>query len=240
MSFRVVPVPCLSDNYAYLIVCAKTNLAAIVDPGEPGPILEAIKREGVQLAAVWATHHHPDHVGGVEGVCADPAIGPVDVVAHEKDRDRVPRASVIVKDGDTVPLGELTARIIHNPGHTLGAISYYVEGKPGAVFTGDTLFAAGCGRLFEGDAAMMHESLQRLAGLPEDTEVFFGHEYTKSNLKFAAAAEPDNADVTSRAAALAARTTPSTVKLERATNPFVRATSVEELAKRRTWKDTFR
>jgi hydroxyacylglutathione hydrolase len=240
MSFRVVPVPCLSDNYAYLIVCSRTNLAALVDPGEPGPMLEAIAREGVTLAAIWATHHHPDHIGGIEGVCSDPAIGPVDVVASEQDRDRVPRASVIVKDGDVVPLGELRARVIHNPGHTLGAISYYLEGSPGAVFTGDTMFAAGCGRLFEGTAEMMHASLQKLAGLPEDTQVFFGHEYTASNLKFAAAAEPANADVVRRAGALAARTTPSTIGLERATNPFVRAKDVEELAKRRSWKDTFR
>lgn len=216
MSSRVVPVPCLSDNYAYLVICERTGLAAIVDPGEPVPVLEAVKREGVKLAAVWATHHHGDHVGGVEDLIAE--IGHLEVVAHRRDEARVPRASRIVDDGDHVEVGDVRADIIYNPGHTVGAISYVIDG---GVFTGDTLFGAGCGRLFEGTADMMRVSLERLTALPPETSVYFGHEYTASNLRFAAAVEPDNPAIPARAAR-PAPTTPSTVADERATNPFAR------------------
>src|SRR5205814_2753786 len=143
-------------------------------------------REGVKLAAIWLTHHHHDHVGGVAG------LGDVEVVAHAGDLARAPRVSHAVDDGDEVALGSLRARIIHNPGHTTGAISYVVDG---CVFTGDTLFAAGCGRVFEGTPEMMFASLGKLAALPPETKVYFGHEYTAANLRFAAAAEPDNAAI---------------------------------------------
>jgi len=223
MSHRVVPVPCLSDNYAYLVICERTGLAAIVDPGEPHPIEEAVKREGVKLAAVWATHHHGDHVGGVEDLIAD--LGPLEVVAHQRDESRVPRVTRVVDDGDHVELGDVRAEIIHNPGHTLGAISFVL---PGHVFTGDTMFGAGCGRLFEGTPEMMRISLERLAALPPETRVCFGHEYTAANLRFAAAVEPGNPAIAARAAAVAAArardepSTPSTIADERATNPFAR------------------
>jgi hydroxyacylglutathione hydrolase len=228
MSFRVEPVPCLKDNYAYLVICERTRLAAIVDPGESAPIIEAVARHGVTLGAVWATHHHPDHVGGVPSLLD--AVGELEVVAHDKDRERVPRASRIVEDGGEVSIGDVRARILYNPGHTVGAISFVLDG---AVFTGDTMFGAGCGRLFEGTAAMMNTSLQRIAALPADTRVYFGHEYTASNLRFAAAVEPDNAAVRERAAR-PAPTTPSTVADERATNPFVRVTEPAVIAAART------
>src|SRR4051812_16655965 len=195
MRVRVVPVPCLKDNYAYLVIDGEH--AAVVDPGEAEPVEEALAREGVTLAAIWATHHHLDHVGGVAALVA--AHPDVTVVAHEHDAKRIPQATQLVKDEAQVELGGLRARIIHNPGHTLGAISYVIEG---CVFTGDTLFCAGCGRVFEGDAAMMHASLSRLAALPDTTRVYCGHEYTAANLRFAAAVEPDNAAIASRAAAL--------------------------------------
>jgi len=269
---RVLPVPCLSDNYAYLVICDATRRAAIVDPGEPGPVEEALAREGVELAAVWATHHHGDHIGGVADlVSRRPGL---EVVASSHDRARVPHANLLVEDGDTVAMGEVTAKIILNPGHTLGAISFWIEGRAGetdddrdgVVFTGDTLFAAGCGRLFEGTPAQMHTSLARLTALPPSTRIYFGHEYTASNLRFAAAVEPDSAEVARRAEAVAAAradgkpTTPSTVALERATNPFVRvdAATVQAAARRhdptleagadgaavlgvvRRWKDGFK
>jgi hydroxyacylglutathione hydrolase len=244
---RIVPVPCLEDNYAYLVIDG--DRAAIVDPGEAQPILDAVAREGVTLASVWATHHHHDHVGGVKALLEQ--LPSLEVVAHQYDdhRRRVPGVTKVVEDGDTVAIGDTTARIIHNPGHTLGAISYYIEargGDAGAVFTGDTMFAAGCGRLFEGTAAQMHESLQRLSSLPPETRVYFGHEYTASNLRFAAVEEPGNADVTARAAAVATRraagewTTPSTVADERATNPFVRAKDAADLGAIRERKDKFK
>jgi hydroxyacylglutathione hydrolase len=262
---RIVPVPCLQDNYADLVICERTRRAAIVDPGEADPVLEAARREGVSLVAVWATHHHADHVGGVEELKKDFDL---EVIGSEHDRGRIPRITRTVDDGDTVELGEeVRARVIHNPGHTLGAISFWIEdaGDGGAVFTGDTLFSAGCGRLFEGTPAQMQTSLARLTELPPDTRVYFGHEYTASNLRFAAAVEPDNVDVARRIADVAAArdagqpTTPSRVSDERATNPFVRVSegAVRAAAKRqdpaaddadpaavlgviRRWKDGFR
>jgi hydroxyacylglutathione hydrolase len=229
VAMRVVPVPCLSDNYAYLVIDDETGLAAIVDPGEAAPIVDAVAREGVKLAAVWATHHHPDHVGGVRALAdANPGL---EVVAHFSDRERVPAVTRAVDDGDEVELGGLRARIMHNPGHTLGAISFIVADDHGverAMFTGDTLFAAGCGRVFEGTPAMMFDSLSRLADEAPALEVYFGHEYTVANLRFAAAVSPDDPAVKARAADAAAKraagqpTTPSTIALERATNPFLR------------------
>lgn len=230
---RVVPVPCLSDNYAYLVICDARGVAAVVDPGEAAPIVAAVATCGARLTAIWATHHHPDHVGGVAGLVA--SFPELEVVAHVSDQGRIPSVTRAVDDGDVVRLGELEARIIHNPGHTLGAISYAVSTHDDhaaagrALFTGDTLFAAGCGRIFEGTPEMMARSLTRLAAEPPETEVYFGHEYTVANLKFAVAVEPDHPALAARVVAAVARraegraTTPSTIGLERATNPFLRA-----------------
>jgi len=241
---RVVAVPCLKDNYAYLVIDG--DRAAVVDPGEAAPVAGALARERVRLAAIWLTHHHHDHVGGVAELARDG----VEVVAHTHDRGRAPRVTKLVGDGDASDFG---ARIIHNPGHTLGAISYVVDS---CVFTGDTLFAAGCGRLFEGSPALMHASLARLAALAPDTRVYFGHEYTAANLRFAAAVEPDNAAIAARAAALPACSTPSTIADELATNPFLRTSEpaviaaarargadsdpIAVFAAIRSWKDGFR
>jgi hydroxyacylglutathione hydrolase len=222
---RVVPVPCLQDNYAYLVVCERTKKAAIVDPGEAQPVLAAVAREGVTLDAVWATHHHGDHVGGVPALVE--AVPGLRVVASSGDRSKVPKVTDVVDDADETAVGDVKARVIHNPGHTLGAISFWIE-DGAAVFTGDTLFGAGCGRLFEGTPAQMYTSLSRLTSLPPETRVYFGHEYTEANLRFAAAVEPDSPDIAARTAAVQkARashepTTPSTVADERATNPFAR------------------
>ncbi len=215
--YRVVPVPCLTDNYAYLVICEATRRAAVVDPGEPGPVRDAVAREGVTLASVWATHHHGDHVGGTEDLVRE--LGALEVVGYQGDQARIPRVTKLVDAVDEVKVGEVSARIHVNPGHTLGGISYVL---PGAVFTGDTLFAAGCGRLFEGTAAMMRESLRSLCSLSADTRIYFGHEYTAANLRFAAAVEPDNAAIAAKIARGGACTTPSTVADELATNPFVR------------------
>ncbi|HET9626843.1 MAG TPA: hydroxyacylglutathione hydrolase [Kofleriaceae bacterium] len=247
---RVVSVPCLKDNFAYLVI-DDDGRCAVVDPGEAAPIEAALARENAKLAAVWATHHHADHVGGVPELVANhPGI---EVVIGAKDASKTPNVTRTLEDGDEVTLGTLRARCIHNPGHTLGAISYVVGN---AVFTGDTLFGGGCGRVFEGDPAMMHASLMRLAALPPETEVYFGHEYTASNLRFASAVEPGNDAVQARAQAIGTPSTPSTIGAERATNPFLRAAeaSVVEAAKGRgaagdpvsvfaavrAWKDNFK
>ncbi len=212
---RVVAVPCLKDNYAYLVI--EGTECAVVDPGEAPPVEATLARERLTLRAIWLTHHHGDHVGGVPAlVAARPGIP---VVAGARDAEKIKGVTVTLRDGDPTALGGLTATAIANPGHTLGGISFHVGD---AVFTGDTLFGGGCGRMFEGDPAMMHASLMRLAALPPDTLVYFGHEYTAANLRFAAAVEPANADVLQRAGGLPTPSTPSTVAVERATNPFLR------------------
>lgn len=233
---RVVSIPCLSDNYAYLVMDGPQ--AAIVDPSEHAPVLDVIKREGVKLVAIWLTHHHWDHIGGVEGILA--AHPGIEVVAHKSDQPRIKHVTKFVDEGDTVTLGGLRAKILHNPGHTLGAISYWIEDGDGAVFTGDTLFAAGCGRVFEGTPEMMHASLHKLANLPASTQVYFGHEYTAANLKFAAHVEPNNAAIKTRMTDLVPPTTPSTIADERATNPFLLAKNVDEFARRREAKNNFK
>jgi hydroxyacylglutathione hydrolase len=247
---RVVAVPCLKDNFAYLVIDDHGG-CAVVDPGESPPVEAALVRENVELRAIWATHHHPDHVGGIAALVAKrPGL---EVVVGVKDAPRTPSVTRTLEDGDEVALGALRARCIHNPGHTLGALSFVIEG---CAFTGDTLFGGGCGRVFEGDPAMMHASLMRLAALPPETRVYFGHEYTASNLRFAAAVEPDNARVADRAKSLPQPSTPSTIADERATNPFLRSaepTVVAAAASRgaagdpvsvfaavRAWKDNFK
>jgi hydroxyacylglutathione hydrolase len=256
---RVVVVPCLKDNFAYLVIDEAAGIATVVDPGEGAPVLAAVAREGVRLTAVWATHHHADHVGGIEALVA--AVPGLAVIGFRGDAARIPGVTALVDDDGEVTLGAIRARIIHNPGHTLGAISYVIDAvgeAPGAVFTGDTLFAAGCGRLFEGTPAQMHASLSRLAALPAATRVYFGHEYTAANLRFAAAVEPGSAEIAARAAGLDTSTrpsTPSTIGEERVTNPFLRASepgviaaaagrgvtggAVEVFGAIREWKNTF-
>jgi hydroxyacylglutathione hydrolase len=243
----ITAVPCLRDNYAYLVRGATATQAWVVDPSEPEPVIAALAAAGLGLAGVLATHHHPDHVGGVPGLLAH--FGARPVAAHASDRDRIEGQSVFVDAPTTgfvdsgVIIDGRRALAAHIPGHTRGAIAWYLPaeaGDDGHVFTGDTLFAGGCGRLFEGTPAQMYASLTLLCSLPETTKMWFGHEYTASNLRFAAVAEPDNDAIARRAAALPPCTTPTTVALERATNPFVRAGDAEGLGRRRAAKDEFR
>lgn len=224
---KVIPIPQLSDNYAYLIIDPTTGEAGIVDCAEVSPVLSAVDREGVRLTAILPTHHHYDHVGGNEGLLA--ARPGLTVYGFD---DRVPGLTDRVGHGDRVRVGSLDARVLSIPAHTTGHIAYYFADQ-GAVFTGDTLFAGGCGRLFEGDAAMMITSLEKLRELPDDTKVYFGHEYTVKNLEFALTLEPNNRELREKrdwAASTTAAggfTTPTTIASEKSTNPFLRWESEE-------------
>lgn len=235
---RVVPIACLSDNYAYLLVCPDTKQAAIVDPSEPDPVLRAVEENGgrngdVKIVAILATHHHHDHVGGNEAVAE--ALGITRVYGHVSDKERIPKQSELLDEGATFTIGNLVVNVLHIPGHTLGAVAYVVTHEPHdpVVFTGDTLFVGGCGRMFEGDPPMFHGSLTKLAKLDGRTQVFCGHEYTESNLRFAAHVEPSNqAIVRARERAALLRkdgrpTVASTMADELTYNPFLRVDSPE-------------
>ena len=224
---QVTIVPCLTDNYAYVLLAPGSKRAVVVDPGESEPVERALRQLGVSLGAILATHHHGDHVGGnAELAQLYPGIK---VYGHASDRGRIPAQTDFVEHGASVEVEGLAFRALHIPGHTLGAVAYAGEG---AVFTGDTLFAAGCGRLFEGTPAQMYESLNvTLSALPDATLVYCGHEYTASNLRFAAHMEPANDAVATKAARVAEQrargeaTVPSTLAEEKATNPFMRCDS---------------
>jgi len=235
---RVVPIACLSDNYAYLLVCPETKEAAIIDPSEPAPVLRGIEENAgrtgeVKIVAILDTHHHHDHVGGNEEVAKH--LGIERVYGHVSDKGRIPKQSHFLEEGASFTIGSLLVRVLHIPGHTLGAIAYVVTREPNdaVVFTGDTLFLGGCGRIFEGDPPMMHTSLQKLAKLDGRTQVYCGHEYTESNLRFAAHVEPSNAAIANmrtRVAQLRKENRPSvpaTIADELTYNPFLRVTSPE-------------
>ena len=223
-ALTVLAVPAFEDNYLWLIHDGQS--AAVVDPGDSVPILAALKALGLSLTAILLTHHHPDHIGGVPALlrhAAVPVFGPradgiaaVDVPLGEGDRVQVPGL-------------DLSLRVLDVPGHTLGHIAYVREGQAEPwLFCGDTLFAGGCGRLFEGTPTQMAASLGKLAALPAATKVFCAHEYTLANLRFALAVEPGNRALQERVATDSAKreqglaTVPSTIGLELASNPFLR------------------
>jgi hydroxyacylglutathione hydrolase len=235
-------VPVLSDNYSWLLHDPASGATAVVDPGEAAPVLAAAATKGWQLTDVWITHWHGDHTGGIAGVRAG---ADVRVVAPRAEAGKVAGADGYLDDGDEVRLGAHSARVIATPGHTLGHLAFHLADEA-LLFPGDTLFAIGCGRLFEGTPAQMHDSLARLAALPGETQVFAGHEYTLGNARWAVTAEPDNTALAERAAAVERMraagepTLPTTIAAERATNPFVRARNAEALAALRASKDRFR
>ncbi len=255
----VRPIPAFRDNYIWLMRgSADPRAVAVVDPGDAAPVRAALAAEGLALVAILATHHHPDHVGGLHELVAATgarAFGP----AHE--RVRLPVTPLSGGEVADIPALGLRFEVLDVPGHTAGHIAFTGHG---ALFCGDTLFSAGCGRLFEGTAAQMLASLDILAALPGETRVFCGHEYTEANLRFAASVEPGNSaimDYVKWAASIRARglpTLPSTIELEKHVNPFLRSrhenvkssaerragrvlpTPLEVFAEIRSWKDEFR
>ncbi len=225
MALDLVTIPCLQDNYAYLIHDAATGQTAVVDVPEAAPILSALWDRGWTLTHILITHHHDDHIQGVDALRA--ATGAM-VLGAAADAHRLPRLDMALTDASSFAIGGDTVRVIDVPGHTVGHIAYYFADS-GLAFTADSLMAGGCGRLFEGTPAQMWDSLSKLAALPPETLICSGHEYTTSNLRFAASLEPDNPALMSRIEAVASArrderfTVPSLLAEELATNPFLRA-----------------
>jgi hydroxyacylglutathione hydrolase len=237
---EIVPVPVLRDNYVWLMHDRASGETVAVDPSVAEPVLAAANERGWRISQVWNTHWHPDHTGGNDAIRAATGC----TITGPAEAEKVSKLDRIVAGGDAARIGELKAELIDIPAHTAGHVAFHLP-EAAVAFTGDTLFAMGCGRLFEGTAADMHAALQRLAALPPETRVYCGHEYTLANGRFALTVEPDNATLAERVAEVAAMrergepTLPTTIALERATNPFMRARSVEELAERRAAKDGF-
>ncbi|MEO7688498.1 MAG: hydroxyacylglutathione hydrolase [Sphingomonas sp.] len=241
-NLEIVRIPALSDNYIWLVHDPVSDQTMVVDPAEAPPVLAEADQRGWRIGQIWNTHWHPDHTGGNAAIKA--ATGAL-VFGPSTEAERIPTLDIPLREGDTVRLGNHVATVLETPGHTAGHIVFHLPGDA-VVFTGDTLFAMGCGRLFEGDAEQMFDNMQRLAALPPETIVYCAHEYTQGNGRFARVVEPDNQAVADRMTEVdAARergeaTVPTTIAEERATNPFLRANSAEELAERRAAKDAFR
>jgi len=258
---NVHAIPAFTDNYLWLLV--RGSSAVVVDPGDAGPVTATLDRMGLNLVGILITHWHPDHIGGLPQL----ATGGMPVYGPAAEAARIPGLTQTLKEGDSVEVLGLSFSVLELPGHTLGHIAYYsapsADAENGLLFCGDTLFSAGCGRLFEGTAPQMHAALSRLAALPEQTPVYCTHEYTLSNLAFAWAVEPGNAALRARIAEVKAMrasdqpSLPSQIGLERASNPFLRtqapavrksaeawsatklATDEQVFAVLRRWKDGF-
>ena len=239
MALEIIRIPVLSDNYVWLVHEAVSGETMVVDPAVAAPVLAEADARGWHITQIWNTHWHPDHTGGnaeIKAATGCRITGPVAEAA------RIPTLDVLVMEGDVVMLGAVEAQVIDVPAHTAGHIAFHFADDQ-AAFVGDTLFAMGCGRLFEGTAEQMFANMRKLEALGDDTRVYCAHEYTLSNGRFALSVEPDNAALVERMAMVTAMrergeaTVPTSIALERATNPFMRASSVEILAERRLAKD---
>jgi hydroxyacylglutathione hydrolase len=225
--FEILPIPAFKDNYIWLLV--RDGRAAVVDPGDPAPVIARLEAQGLSLESILITHHHADHQGGVSALLEHweaEVFGP--------ENESITGCTQALRGGEVITVLGQAVQVMAVPGHTLGHLAYAV---PGALFCGDTLFGAGCGRLFEGSPAQMVESLAKIAALPDETKVYCAHEYTEMNLRFALAVEPENQELLARVKRVAALrdadqpSVPSTLTEEKATNPFLRSAEPVVIAK---------
>lgn len=239
MTLEIVRIPVLSDNYVWLVHEPESGETMVVDPAVAPPVLAKAEEQGWKITQIWNTHWHPDHTGGnaeIKEVTGCTITGPA------AEFTRIPTLDTQVQGGDVVKLGAVTARVIDVPAHTAGHIAFHFA-QDKAAFVGDTLFAMGCGRLFEGTAEQMFANMRKLEALGDDTAIYCAHEYTLSNGRFALTVEPENEALVKRVAQVVEMraheepTVPTSIALERATNPFMRASTVAELAARRAAKD---
>jgi hydroxyacylglutathione hydrolase len=238
---KIQIISCLKDNYSYLIIDEESNTACVVDPSEAEPIIEYLKNTKIKLKFILNTHHHYDHVGGNKELKERYGAS---VLGFIGDKERIPEIDILVNDQETWIYENFEAKIIHIPGHTLGHICFYFK-KEELVFTGDTLFSLGCGRIFEGTYSQMFNSLMKLKTLPQNTKVFCGHEYTKQNSKFCIAHDKDNKNLITKINDIDIKlknglfTVPSTIKEELNCNIFFRSNNLETFSKLRDLKDNF-
>ena len=238
---KIEIIPCLQDNYSYLIIDKKNNTACVVDPSEADPVIKYLENNNIKLKFILNTHHHYDHVGGNEKLKEKYGAS---VVGYKGDKKRIPKIDILVNDQETWIYENFEAKVIHVPGHTLGHICFYFY-KEQSVFTGDTLFSLGCGRIFEGTYAQMFSSLMKLKELPQNTKIYCGHEYTKQNSRFCIANDEDNKKLKAKINDIEIKlkkglsTIPSTIQDELDCNIFLRSNNVETFSKLRDLKDNF-
>ena len=238
---KIQIIPCLQDNYSYLIINEKNNTACVIDPSEADPIIEYLENNKIKLKFILNTHHHYDHVGGNKRLKEKYGAS---IIGYREDKHRIPEIDMLVDDQETWIYENFEAKIIYIPGHTLGHICFYFY-KEESVFTGDTLFSLGCGRIFEGSYSQMFDSLMKLKELPKSTKVFCGHEYTLQNSKFCIIHDGNNKNLKAKLNNLKIKlkaglsTIPSTIKDELECNIFLRSNNVETFSKLRDLKDNF-
>jgi len=252
---KIHPIKAFSDNYLWMFKQADSDKACVVDPGDAAPVLARLEQDALHLSAILLTHHHPDHIGGVSEL-----LRHFDVPVYGPESAAIPAVTHTLHEGDSFVAADTGFKVLEIPGHTMDHIAYYAEPESGApvLFCGDTLFAGGCGRVFEGTPEMMYHSLQKLAALKPETQIFCAHEYTLSNLAFAEAVTPDDEVLQARVKSEKEKrekdipTVPSSIEVELLTNPFLRCSDQTVLAKfpeqeqpaqvfaaLREWKDRF-
>jgi hydroxyacylglutathione hydrolase len=240
-NIKIEIIPCLQDNYSYLIIDESNNDACVVDPSEAKPIINFIQRENINLKYILNTHHHFDHIGGNKELTEKYNST---VVGFKHDAERIPEISILVEDNQIWKKDNFEAKIIHIPGHTTGHIGFYFF-KEKVIFTGDTLFSLGCGRIFEGTYKQMFASLSKIKNLPDDTKIYCGHEYTLQNSNFCITHDPQNLNLQNKIIKISEKlsenkpTIPSILKDEKECNIFLRAKNVESFSKLRDLKDNF-